>query len=76
VVIQLESAYAGEGTGATILQIIALRSSTGIVQTIRTMAEHPAHVLGKGWIKAGTLQPGDQIGGPSPPEARTPSRDR
>jgi hypothetical protein len=31
------------------LQIITLRSSTGIVQTIQTTAEHPVYALPQGW---------------------------
>jgi len=43
------------------LQTITLRSSTGIEQTLHTTAEHPVYVLGKGWINAAKLAPGDQL---------------
>ncbi len=43
------------------LQIITLRSSTGIVQTIQTTAEHPVYALQQGWVAAGKFQPGDLI---------------
>ena len=43
------------------LQFVTLQSSSGVQQTLTTTAEHPAYVLGKGWIACGKLQPGDHI---------------
>jgi hypothetical protein len=64
-VVQWRSRNAGEGTGATTLYIITLRSSTGIEQTIKTTAEHPVYALQQGWVEAGKLQAGDTIAEPS-----------
>jgi hypothetical protein len=47
------------------LQIITLRSSTGIEQTIQTTAEHPVYALQQGWVEAGKLQAGDTIAEPN-----------
>ncbi len=47
------------------LQIITLRSSTGIVQTIQATAEHPVYALQQGWVEAGKLQAGDTIAEPN-----------
>ena len=35
------------------LQIVTIRSSSGVVQTIQTMAEHPVYGLGQGWTSSG-----------------------
>jgi len=47
------------------LQIVTIRSSTGIEQTLHTTAEHPFYVLGKGWIDCGDIKPGDQLQEPN-----------
>jgi hypothetical protein len=47
------------------LHIITLRSSTGIVQTIQTTAEHPVYALQQGWVEAGKLQAGNTIAEPN-----------
>jgi hypothetical protein len=46
------------------LQIITLRSSSGVEQTLQTTAEHPVYAMGKGWIASGEIQPGDQLAEP------------
>ena len=46
------------------LTIVTLRDSSGREQTIHTTAEHPTYVLGKGWIAAGQLKPGDTLAEP------------
>ena len=43
------------------LQILTICSSTGQEQTIKTTAEHPMHVMGKGWVAAGELEAGDKL---------------
>jgi hypothetical protein len=43
------------------LQIVTLLSSNGIVQRIDTTGEHPAQLLGKGWVASREFIPGDLI---------------
>ena len=44
------------------LRIIEIRAADDATsQTIQTTDEHPFWVAGKGWTKAGTLRPGDQL---------------
>ncbi len=43
------------------LQIVTLLSSNGIVQRIDTTGEHPAQLLGKGWVASRKFKPGDLI---------------
>ncbi len=46
------------------LQIITLRSSSGIQQTLKTTAEHPVYAMQQGWVEAGKLKAGDTIAEP------------
>jgi hypothetical protein len=46
---------------AYLLEIVTLRSSAGIDQTICTTNEHPIHVPGVGWVLARDLRVGDRI---------------
>ncbi len=43
------------------LQVVKIRSSTGVAQTIRTTAEHPVYVLGRGWMTSAKLAAGDRL---------------
>jgi YD repeat-containing protein len=43
------------------LRILTIRSSTGLLQSLRTTDEHPIYVPDAGWIAAGELIPGQEI---------------
>jgi hypothetical protein len=43
------------------LRHVTLRNSDGSEQTLHTTDEHPFYVVGRGWINAGELEPGDQL---------------
>ena len=43
------------------LQILAVRSSTGEIQTIHTTQVHPVYINARGWVDAAHIHVGDQI---------------
>ena len=59
---QVEAAFVRR---ALHLTAVTLRSSTGAEQVLRTTAEHPVYVPGRGWVDCRELEAGDELLEPS-----------